>query len=179
MFHMGENMRRTARNNTGFTLLESLIAASVLALSITAITLPFTAAAQTELEEARRTISLCLAREMIEEIISVDFYDPDGPSTPGPESSEYTRWDFDNIDDYNGYSETGDAIVGLDGEALTGLAAKDLTRSVTVEYVYVDGQPTTISPTFVRITVEVAYEGNVTASVTRLVYARDSIVEEG
>ena len=175
---MDKIMRRIARHNTGLTLIESLMAIGLLAVCITAITTPFTAAAQNEVEDARRTIAAGLAREMMEEILAVDFYDPDGPSLPGPESDETDRSNFDNFDDYDGYTEADGAICGLDGTVMEDPASEGLSRSVTVDYVYVYGQSGAASPTFVRISVVVRQNGHDVANVVRLVYAKDSLVAE-
>ena len=170
-------MRRIASHNAGFTLLESLMAIGLLALSITAITMPFTVAAQIELEDAQRTVATALAREMMEEILSLDFYDPDGPSAPGPESDEIVRWDFDNMDDYDGHTEADGEILSIGGTAMDGPASRGLSRTVSVEYGYVDGQSVESSPTFALITVEVRSDGKAVMTVTRLAYAMDSVVE--
>ena len=178
MFHIDNTMRRIAGHKTGFTLLESLMAVGLLAVSITAITMPFTIAAQIELEDAQRTVATALAREMMEEILSLDFYDPNGASAPGPEFGESTRRDFDNMDDYHGYTEADGEILSMDGTAMDDPAGRGLSREVLVEYGYVDGQSLENSPTFARITVEVRNDGNAVLNIARLVYARDSVVEE-
>jgi len=175
---MDKTMRRIASHNSGLTLIESLMAIGLLAVSITAVTMPFTAAAQAEIADAQRTIAAALAREMMEEILAVDFYDPDGPSLPGPEGDETDRLCFDNFDDYDGYTEADGAVFGLDGTVMEDPASKGLSRSVTVDYVYVYGQSGPASPTFARISVVVRHEGHDVANVVRLVYAKDSLVEE-
>lgn len=178
MFHRENTMKRVAKHNAGLTLIESLMAMSLLAISITAVTMPFTAAAMAEMEDARRTIAAALAREMMEEVLALPFYDPDGPSVQGPEVSEVARADFDNIDDYHGYTEADGNINSADGEVMSDPACQGLSRSVTVEYGYVDGQDVGETPTFVQISVVVQYEGSDVVSIVRLVYARDSIVDD-
>lgn len=164
-------------HNKGFTLIESLMAAALLAVCIIAVTMPFTVAAGIELEDARRTIATALAREMMEEILALDFYDPDGPSEPGPEIDETTRSDFDNLDDYHGYTETDGNVCSIDGTAMDDPASRGLSRHVTAEYVYVDGQSLADAPTFVRISIQVRHDGRAIAAASRLLYARDSAVE--
>ena len=137
---MDKIMTRFASHNSGLTLLESLMAIGLLAISITAVTMPFAAAAQAEIVDAQRTIAAALAREMMEEILAVDFYDPDGPSLPGPDSNETDRSCFDNVDDYDGYTEGDGAVFGLEGTVMEDPASQGLSRSVTVDYVYVYGQ---------------------------------------
>lgn len=154
----------------GFTLVEALLAAVILAMAIAAITMPFTAGAQHELEAARRTLGVTLAQEMMEEVLSKPFYDPNGESLCGPEAGE-TRAGFDNIDDYDGYSEADGQIRSFDGSALGGPAVAGLTRHATAKYVYVSGQSHAEPPTFARITVEVKHRDRTIASLNRLVYA--------
>ncbi len=153
------------------------MAAGLLAISITAITMPFTAAAMAEMEDAKRTIASALAREMMEEILALDYYDPDGPTLPGPESDEMSRSDFDNLDDYDGYTEPAGEVRGLGGTIIDDPAARSLSRTVTATYGYVDGQPIEESPTFVSIHVVVQSDGVDMVEIVRLVYDRDSVVE--
>ena len=86
----------------GFTLIEALLASVVLAASVTAITVPFSSAAQNQHVEARRTQAVALAQELMEEILAQSFADdnPDTARNPGPEMGETDRRLFDNVDDY-------------------------------------------------------------------------------
>ena len=164
-------MHRTGGNGlAAFTLAEVLLAAVVLAIAVTAVTMPFASAARNEQADARGTLAVGLAQEMAEEILARPFGDPDGASQPGPESGEDTRDLFDNIDDYDGYSEPAGQIATPDGVQMAGPAAVGLSRHVSVTYVYVSGQDTGESPTFARVTVEVRFDGETIATVTRLAY---------
>ena len=155
-----------------FTLIEALLAAVILAMAIMAITMPFTVGAQNEQEDARRSLAVSLAQEMMEEILSKPFEDPDGHTyTCGPDPGEPWRSKFDNIDDYDGYTEASGNITSFDGEVVTTSASLDLTRHVTATYVYVSGQDTLEDPCFIRVVVEVRYRGNPVVTLTRLVYA--------
>ena len=155
----------------GFTLIEALLAISLLAMGITAITVPFTAAAQNEVEDASQCLGGTLASEMMEEILSKPFNDPQGDSVPGPEVGESSRGNFDNIDDYDDYEESAGSIADAFGSVVTDPAAYNLSRHVDVDYAYVNGQDTDESPTFVRITVEMQQSGQPLLAVVRLVYA--------
>ncbi|MHC4562570.1 MAG: type IV pilus modification PilV family protein [Planctomycetota bacterium] len=155
----------------GFTLVESLLAVSVLATAVFAITMPFAAAAQNELEDARRTIAASLANELAEEILSKPFYDPQGQVGLGPDFGETYRSQFDNIDDYDGFIESAGNVSDVFGNVLDDSAAVNLSRHAKVEYVYLSGQDSGESPTFVRITVTVKYVGDTILEVSRLKYA--------
>ncbi|HDZ22796.1 hypothetical protein LCGC14_0321110 [marine sediment metagenome] len=159
------------KRRTGFTLAESLLAITLLAVGVIAITMPFTAGAQNEQDDVRRMLGAALAQEMMEEILAKPFNDPDGASAPGPETGESSRAAFDNIDDYHGYDESAGSVTNAYGIALSEAAATDLSRHVSVAYIYVAGQDTGESPTFARITVEVRYQGDELLTVTRLKYA--------
>lgn len=159
-----------ARKANAFTLAEALIASAILVASITAISLPFTAAAHNQQAEARRTVAVSLAQELMEEILSKPFADPNGASTPGPEAGETTRALFDNLDDYNGFAESEGQIIGLDGQTVSTPAALGLSRSAAVSYIYLGGQSTADPPSFVRVTVMVRYRNQPETSLTRLVY---------
>ncbi len=154
----------------GFTLVEALLASVILAMAITAVTAPFTAAARNERADGRRTVAVCLANEIMEEIISKPFDDPDGKSAVGPESGESTRSEFDNIDDYHRYEEKAGAIVDGTGTLAGDPLAGDLSRHVTTTYIYVSGQDMSDSPDFVRVEVTVRRKGLPLVTLTRLAY---------
>jgi len=152
----------------GFTLVEALTASVVLAVAMTAVTLPFASAARTEQDDLRRTLASALAEELMEEILTRPFLDPDGASVPGPEEGETSRNLFDNLDDYHGYAEPAGGILSGAGWAMNTAAATGLSRHATADYVYLAGQDTSAVPTFLRITVEVRYQGGTVAKMTRL-----------
>jgi len=163
---------RNRRFVKGFTLIEALLASGVLAASIGAITCPFVAAAQNEQEDARRTVAIHLAQELMEEIIDRPFYDNDGFGASGPDLGEYTIDQFDNIDDFDGYTDAGIYSEDIwEPQVFNKPAAEGLTRHVTTAYAYVSGQDTSQSPTFIRVTVEVKYSGEPIVTLSRLVNA--------
>lgn len=154
----------------GFTLAESLLASTILAMTVCAITLPFTAGARNQQVNGRRTTAVTLASELMEEILSKPFNDPDGSSDPGPEVGETDRSDYDNIDDYDGYAEQAGSLSSASGSTLSDSSATGLSRLVSAEYVYIDGQDADDDPTFIRVTVEILYDGSHVTSLTRLAY---------
>lgn len=152
----------------GFTLLEALLAAVVLAMVVGAIVMPFTVGAQNTAADSRQTLAVNLAQDMIEEILTKSFHDPDGT-----EVGEAGRGNWDDMDDYDGYSEAAGAIASFDGVVVSDPAAVGLTRSVSVEGVYVSGQGAPDPVTFMRITVEVCYHDQGQVELSRLVYANE------
>ncbi len=161
------------RGRGGFTLIEALLAASLLAIGAAAIIVPFATGAGNELVESRRILALNLAKEMTEEVISLPFRDPDGESSAGPEFGESSRDLFDNVDDYDGYTEPAGTITNLDGVLIDGPAAQGLSRHVTARYVHLSGQDIYQEPTFIRLTVTVRHKNNDIVTLTRLVYANE------
>jgi hypothetical protein len=156
------------------TLMEALLASVVLSIGASTIILPFTTAARNEEVDGRRTLAAHLGQEMMEEILSKPFEDPQGSGGLGPESGETSRSLYDNIDDYHkyqdGYNQLISDIVGLDGQAVDNPAVADLSRHVVVAYIHVSGQDTSEDPNFVRIEVTLKYVGTAFLTLTRLVY---------
>ncbi len=151
--------------------MEALLASVVLAMAVTAIVMPFTVGAQNEQVDTRRTLAVSLAQELMEEILTKPFFDPDGDSNVGPEPGESSRQQFDNADDYDGFAEAVGQIKSFDGRVIDGPAAVGLARQASAEYVYVSGQEMSEDPTFVRVVVLVKYRGDTLITLTRLVYA--------
>ena len=81
-------------------------------------------------------IATSLARDLMDEILGKGFDDPDGGATFGPEEAEPRR-NFDDVDDYDGWSKTPPQDV--DGVSYNGAGSMPdysyFTRQVTVENV--------------------------------------------
>lgn len=164
-------MKRTRKHpGIGFTLLEALLASGVLAMAVAAILMPFTAGAHNEQNDARATLAVALAQEMMEEVLSQPFKVDKQGEVLGPEPGENKRTKFDTIDDYHGYTELDGEIVSLDERTVSEPAVVGLSRHVAVSYVYVAGQDTGGPPTFLRVTVEVKYRNQPLVTLSRLVY---------
>ncbi len=153
-------------SNGGFTLLEALLATVVLVMVVGAVVMPFTAGAANTAQNARSTLAVNLAQNLMEEILAKSFSDPDES-----EAGETGRDNWDDMDDYDGYSEAEGEIAGFDGVVVNDPSAVALTREVTVESVYIAGQDQSEEPTFLRICVNVRYHGDALVSLSRLVYA--------
>ena len=162
------------RQRAGLTLIEALLAATLLAAVIGAVLCPFAAAASNQKFAERQTLASFLAQEMMEEVLSMPYADPDGDSEPGPEFDESSRSAYDNIDDYDGLDEPPGAITSFDGTVFTGDAADGLSRHTAVKYVFVSGQDTSADATFAEVTVTVKHEGREIVRLRRLVYEVDS-----
>jgi MSHA pilin protein MshD len=164
---------RRKNTQSGFTLMEALLASAILLMAITAITMPFSTAAGTEQLVIRQTMAAGLAQELMEEILAKPFADPQGASNPGVEADEdeQDRGTFDNMDDYDGWEDLPGQIADMQGNLVNDEVAQQLSRHVTAGYVYVDGQDEGQPATFIRITVEVRYGQRALATFTRLACA--------
>jgi len=172
-------MMRASRRQRGgaFTLLEALLAAVILVIAVTAVVMPFTVGMRTQMVEARQTLAVPLAEELMEEVLLRPFEEPyDGdeqaepPAAFGPEAEETSRDQFSAIDDYHGYTDPPGTITDPGGSVIDDPAAEGLSRHVTVAYVYVTGQDPGDPPTFMRVVVEVRHESEPLVTLTRLVH---------
>jgi hypothetical protein len=154
--------------------MEALLASTLLSMGASAVLLPFNVGAQSEQEDARRTLALYLGREMMEEVIVKPFDDPEGDPSIGPDAGESSRALFDNIDDYDdyedGYGETIDEIVGINDQSIDGVSIQGLSRKVTIQYIHVSGQDVGEDPNFVSVIVEMKYMGNSILKLRRIVH---------
>ena len=148
--------------------MEALLASVVLAIVVGAIVMPFTAGAANTAQNARSTIAINLAQDLMEEILAKPFSDPDGS-----EAGETGRSNWDDMDDYDDYSEAEGDIAGFDGVTVDDPASTALTRDVKVEKVYIAGQDQSEEPTFIRIIVDVRYHGEKVVTLSRLAYANE------
>ncbi|MBN1586773.1 MAG: prepilin-type N-terminal cleavage/methylation domain-containing protein [Candidatus Omnitrophica bacterium] len=132
---------------SGMSLMELSFAIVILGLCALPLMDMYSMVAIESVHSEFQNTATVVGRALMEEIIAKDF-DENSSSTPFPPSGdpitvwptnwsnalgtnagESTNADFDDVDDYDGYSET--AIAGYPG----------FTRSATVYYVYADDDP--------------------------------------
>ncbi|MHC4084032.1 MAG: type IV pilus modification PilV family protein [Planctomycetota bacterium] len=165
-------MSSNYQNHKGFTLAEAMIATVVLGIAAAGVLLPFTSGATVRAEGTRMTLAARLAGDLMEEIVSRPFHDPDGTLydyNPGPEAGENTFSDFDNVDDFDGYTEPQGQVKDASGIVFTDLNYAGFSRDVVCEYVYMPQESGNTGPKFVRVVVRVYYRGGEIATVSRLV----------
>jgi prepilin-type N-terminal cleavage/methylation domain-containing protein len=156
---------RTGR--AGFTLLESLLASVILAASVSAVLIPYSAGARNDAYSAEKALATSLASDLMEEIIAHPFSDPDdGSQVAGPDSGEYGQASFDNVDDFHGLTEPA-------GFCTTDPRAAALSRGTEVQYVFVNGQDASEPPKVCRVTITVDHGDETLATLTRLVYCNE------
>lgn len=93
---MNERMRRHA----GFTLIELVIFIVIVSVGVTGILLVMNTVVASSADPMVRKQALALADSILEEILQKEYADPDGTS------GETTRATFDDVDDYNGKSNS-------------------------------------------------------------------------
>ena len=156
----------------GFSLVESLVAVSVTSVVCTAVMLSMGRSVADNTDVVNRTVAVELARDLMEEIATRRFLDPDPGAGFGLEADEVTRpqvrTTFDDLDDYDGWQASPPQ--GVDG---TGLGRnlsggetdsfEDYRRAVVVAYVANGNHRKAVAAgrsDFVRVTVTVAYKGS-------------------
>ena len=166
-----------AKKRDAFTLVEALLAAVILAMTVSAIVMPFVAGAQNDLVSARGALAITLAQDLMEEILARPFSDPDDGdhANLGPDNGETPgdKQTFDNIDDYDNYAEPAGHIQTHQVDIAVDPMTATLSRSAVVAYVYVSGQDTSKPPTCCRVGVMVSNGTEALVTLSRLVYANE------
>ena len=160
-----------SRSRRAFTLMEALLASAILLIGVLSVTVPFASGARNEQADARQTLAVALAQEMMEEILSKSFTDSEPNSRLGPEPGE-TRSQFDSYDDYDGLVEPPGGIRNFQGTACADPVAADLSRSVSVSYIRVPGQSLSEPYSFVLVQVTIREGAREIVKLSRLAYAQ-------
>ena len=93
-------MNKSLRQQSGFTLIELVVFIVIVAVGVTGILLVMNTVVASSADPLVRKQALVLADSILEEILQKEYADPD--STSG----ETTRATFDDVDDYNGKSNS-------------------------------------------------------------------------
>jgi len=116
---------------TGFSLVEVLLASVILAIISICLTQAIVAGQQQSYNAVDTHRAAALADSLLERVLALPYNDPDGDSDPGPEDGEDAYTDFDNLDDYHGYSEDAGELIDPAGNAWPD-AYQACARAVTV-----------------------------------------------
>lgn len=164
-----QRSRRGAR--AGFTLIEALVASVILGFAITAIAAALMAGARQNSASVQYTVAVNLAQSLLDEILARPFSDPQAPSSfsLGPDTGEFARERFDNVDDYDGYAEPSGGLKSPNGTVLDDPTLTGFSRSVSAAYVYLPGQDKGGAPTFIRVEVTVEYDDRPLVTLKRLI----------
>jgi len=156
-----------------------MIASVVLAVCVVAMATSLAASSQQSAEARQRILASSLAKQLFEEIAAKPFADPtNGALTLGPEIAQgevaQDRSTFDNIDDYNGYTDTTTVLTDRTGSAVGTTSASVgggvlLRRSVTVTYGQrPTGHTAPPSADFALVTVNITEGSDVIYTASRL-----------
>jgi prepilin-type N-terminal cleavage/methylation domain-containing protein len=124
-------MARRRISRAALTLVECMVALTVLSVALMAVSYMAVAGNQHlgYADEASRASRL--AKDLVEEIVSKAYLEPGGAGVFGPENGETTRPRFDDVDDYHGYTEPAGRLADPTG-APYGESEQAFTRNVTV-----------------------------------------------
>ena len=128
---------RNAVWHRGLTLVECLMASVILAFTVVAVSGAIIAGQMQTADALHRARALELAEALMDETLSRAYCDPEddpcGSSGPGPDAGETGRPDFDNADDYHGFSESAGSLTDVAGSAYPA-PFLGFSRSVTAAY---------------------------------------------
>lgn len=159
---------RHPERRRGLTLLETLVALTILPLAVTGIAYAITAGQAQATESLRRQRAAVLAEALMEEILARPYADPDGASSLGPESGETARGGFDNLDDFHGLVESAGSLRTAGG-SLYPAAYQRFSRSVTCTAVTLAVPALQLNRSALQITVTVSDSAGTVLSITRVV----------
>jgi len=117
----------------GFTLAECMIAVVLLAVVVVAVS-QAVVSGQAELHDAiSMQRAMRLAEDMQERIAALPYCDPGGVMVPGPEANGSEAPQFNNADDFDGYTELPGQLRDIGGNLYPG-DYQAFTREVSAEY---------------------------------------------
>lgn len=106
---------RPTTPSRGFTLLEVMVASSILLVIVLAVSHAVTAGQQHGDAALSDSRAAALAEATLDEVLALPYTDPDGDTTEGPDTGETTRDTFDAIDDFDGWTEAAGSITDPSG----------------------------------------------------------------
>jgi type II secretory pathway pseudopilin PulG len=123
---------RNWANPSAFTIVEAVLSTVIVAVMFVAALNTVGASRLTQRRAALTSQGRLFAEMLLSEIVQQSYEDSDGSPVFGPEAGESTttRADFDDVDDYNGWSKRPEA---KDGTALPN--STGWTQTVTVEWI--------------------------------------------
>ena len=111
-------MRRSPRarqRRAGLTVVECLIALTILSVTVLAATMTLSAGAQHDRRGDLASIAARLGRDLLEEITSREDREPVTAPVFGRETGETTRALYDDVDDYHNFNEPRGTLTNFAG----------------------------------------------------------------
>lgn len=135
---MMQTRANTKRSAAGFSLMECMVAITVLSVAAAALLMPFTAAANAARIDSKRTTAATLATQMLERL---------------------TDMSYGEILAMDGTVEAGESISSITGQPLNAASLAGFTRRVDAAEVTVTASGANGDATFVRVVVTVTCDG--------------------
>src|SRR5690349_19015162 len=117
----------TTSSRSGFSMVESLVCIIIVGMMLVAALRAVGASNLAQLKTSDRAVGGMLAKSLMDEIMMQQFENPTSP-TFGPEAGESTRASFNDVDDYNNWTESPPK--NLDGTTISNMTG--WSRSVDV-----------------------------------------------
>lgn len=114
---------------SAFTLIESLIACVILAFSVIGVLSMVSASYAHQHASDEDATALGLARELYEEVASKPFA---AQPASGWSSGVFNRSGYDDVFDYDGYTDSTNGLVTLSGTSVPATGTRIYTRTVSV-----------------------------------------------
>lgn len=130
---MAEMSAPRRRHRGGFTVAESMIAVLVLSITVAALSQAVVSGQMQGYAALHQERASMLAEELMERILALPYHDPQGAETAGPDDGEGSADLFDNMDDYDGFTEEAGELTDANGQAFAAAFAP-FSRQVTCDY---------------------------------------------
>ena len=166
--------RSTAKGNAGFTLIETAVASTIIALAVLSIVAAQQAYTRVGDVAQKTDVALSLANEVREITMNMPLVDPiTGDAVFGPESDEASVTHYDDLDDFAGSGVSGvtfDPPINALRETIPNMTG--WSQTMTVENVAasdIAGSAVSVGSTdLLRMTVMVSFNGTEYARLTWL-----------
>lgn len=169
---MARGRKKQLCSTGGFSLLEVLVASTLMVLAVTAMMMAFGSSTMVA-QKAQEVTRACFLTQQIREMaITLPFTDPDGSALWGREAGESEGYPYDDIDDLANATLTPPLL--SDGTVASDLS--NWSQVVTVQSVSpsnFDQNVTNGSSPVVRVTVSVKHGDEVMAELTWLAFDID------
>ena len=168
--HSRCRMPHAQPKRSAFTAFETLIAIAILAVVTTALSGALSAGRQ-QTQNARNTVAATLlAQAMMEEILRLPYTDPNGYNNIGPGPLNTSRPLFDNIADYDGYTDGSSTTTDIANNPYPA-SMQGFTRSVSVTAATMQPTGWSLAVTGQLVQVTVSQNGTTLITLQRFVPA--------
>ncbi len=159
---------------SAFSLVEALLATTILAIVAAAAALPFAAGTQQIQEAAEFEHAVALGEALMEEILARPFFEyGDWGVPPGPGVADSSRDIFSNVADFHGLDESVAGLKNYQEQDITDATASGLWRQASVEYMRLPDQAPDDQNAFALVEVRVYQDGDLIVTLSRLVGRED------